>query len=150
MMRRPVIRTALALGALTAALAAPTSAGAAPTVPATGRPATTVLIVHVARTTLVRTLAHTLARSADRLAVRHTFPTLAASSVGAPAAAADREAARLRALAGVTSVERPVQRKYSGTAVPVTNDPKLGKQQGYLDAVQAPQAWARQHANPGV
>ncbi len=150
MMRRPLIRTAVAAAALTAALAAPTTADAAPAAPTSGRPATSVLIVHVARTALVRALAHTLSRGADRLAVRHTFPRLAAFSVGVPAATADREAARLRALAGVTSVERPVQRNYAGTAVPVTNDPNLGKQQGYLGAVRAPQAWARQHANADV
>jgi subtilisin family serine protease/flagellar hook assembly protein FlgD len=103
-----------------------------------------VLIVHVAGERHVLPAAIAQARTAG-VTIRHRFGD--AFSVRVPAADAPAAAARLEALAGVTSVELGVVRHFDG--VP-TDDPKLARQASYLDAVHAPAAWAQQHGSSTI
>lgn len=138
-----VAATVGSLLAAAPAVAAPDPVPASPSVPTSAPGDQSTLIVHVAGPT--QDVA-SVARDADA-PVKHTLAALHAFSVRVPTADAGREAARLRALPDVTSVEPGVARYYAGGA---TNDPKLSQQEAYLDAVAAPAAWAKQHGSAAV
>jgi subtilisin family serine protease/flagellar hook assembly protein FlgD len=145
-----IVATAMALavmGAMTTAAAEPAPTNPIPTTSTSGLTAaadgSAVLIVHTSGGT--HALRADLAGSRTR--VRHDFGVLHALSVQVRAADVSSEIARLQAMPGVTSVERAVQRTFTGAA---TTDPGLAKQQSYLDAVQAPTAWKTQHASPAI
>ncbi|SHH42731.1 Serine protease, subtilisin family [Jatrophihabitans endophyticus] len=129
----------------------------ATTAPASSAPASSapadpdVLILHTDTSAGTRSAA--LRGELRRLGatVRHTFGSQQAVSVQLPAGTRVRRdaAARLGALPGVRGVERPVTRTFD-RAPDVPDDPKLAAQRAYLDAVNAPAAWARQHGTAAV
>jgi len=144
--RRPV-RAAFGTVVLTAlgmatALAAPASAAPAPTPTPAPSGGDTVLIVHVARSASLPAVVADL----HGLRVRHRLGGIHALSVRVPRSDAASASTRLRAVPGVTSVERGVTRRFYD----LPNDQYYPRQQPYLTAVDAPAAWSAQHGSATV
>ena len=108
-----------------------------------------VLIVHAAGdAAAVQATVADVRASATRSAigVRHAFPGDHAFSVEVPAAGRAAAEAALRATPGVTGIETPVRRSFF--AMP--NDPDFASEATYLNAVDAPAAWAVTHGSRSV
>ncbi len=106
-----------------------------------------VLIAHVSDRSQVATVV-AAARHGD-LGVRHTLTRLRAVSIRVAPEQVGSALARLRAVPGVTDVERAVQRRLSDVGA-TPDDPRYARQASYLSSVGAPLAWALQTGSPAV
>ncbi len=116
----------------------------APAAPAA--PADPVVIVHVASPAAVPAALHRADRQPG-VSVRHDFGALSSFSVRIGKGTERAAIAHLAALPGVTAIEKPVVRTLS--AAP-TDDPGLNHELSYLNAVNAPKAWAQQKGSAAI